>query len=100
MQRQHYKLIDGLSFVLEYGFYLKLLRKFVSTVRGERDRFAFDHVVPRMKTCKFSYFFYFVIKKKVFTNNLSRCSYLFIRMRDSMMLLSVDVKKFTFLLFL
>src|SRR6218665_1128321 len=80
---------------------MKLLRKFVSTFRNEKGRLVFDHVAPRKK-CKFSYFLYFLIKKKVFMNNFSCCSYIFIRMRDSMMLLrSIDVNSsYVFIIFI
>src|SRR6218665_425514 len=69
-------------------FYGNVRRKFFSTVCNEKRRRVSDRGEPRMK-CKFSYFLFFLAKKKVFMNNLSLCPYLFSLMRDIMMLLGV-----------
>jgi len=63
-------------------------RKFFSTVWNEKRRWVSDRGEPRMK-CKFSYFLCFLVKKKVFMNNLSLCPYLSSLMRDITMLLGV-----------
>jgi len=71
-----------------YLFYDNVRRKFSLTVWNEKRRRVSDRGEPRMK-CEFCYFSCFLVKKKVFMNNLSLCPYLFSLMRDSTMLLSI-----------